>query len=75
MIKEEIKEMINKELPLVDTDSNQLFAELDSLGVTMIMMMLSDKYMIQIDSNDATPRNFRSIDSLAEMVKNKINIK
>lgn len=72
MIKKEITEMISRELPLVDINSDQLFAELDSLGVTMIMMMLSDKYKIMIDSNDVTPRNFKSVDSLAELVKIKM---
>lgn len=74
-IEEEIKCIIKKELPLVNTDSVFLFSELDSLGITMIMMILSDKYNIQIDAEDATPRNFKDIHSLASMVINKMEIK
>ena len=40
--KEHIKELLEDALPLVDFDSDFLFSELDSLGVTTILMVLSD---------------------------------
>lgn len=42
-------------LPLVDFDSDFLFSELDSLGVTTILMILSDAYGIRLEATDATP--------------------
>ncbi len=60
-------------LPLVDFDADFLFSELDSLGVTSILMLLSDEYGIKLDATDATPRNFKSLDSLVDLVQQKLN--
>ena len=59
-------------LPLVDFDSDFLFAELDSLGVTTILMLLSDKFGIQLEASDATPRNLKTLDSIVAMVEAKV---
>ena len=72
-MKEEIIELLEEALPIVNLDSDFLFSELASLGVVSIMMVLSEKYGIQLDSRDATPKNFRNIDSLVAMVRNKLN--
>lgn len=64
--------MLEEALPLVNFDADFLFSELDSLGITTILMLLSDKYGIELDHSDVTPRNFKSIDSLVEMVKSKL---
>ena len=71
-MKEKIKTILEDALPLVDFDSEFLMAELDSLDVTTIMMLLSDKFNIQVDATDATPANFKSLDTLAEMVQRKM---
>jgi acyl carrier protein len=65
--------MLEEALPLVDFDSDFLFSELDSLGVTTILMLLSDAYGITLDATDATPRNLRSLDSLVALVESKWN--
>lgn len=74
-----MKEIIRKELeevlPLVDLDSDFLFQELDSLGITTILMTLSDMYDIELDHSDVTPKNFKTLDSIVEMVKKKIEMK
>ncbi len=70
-MRERIKQLIEEALPLVDTEADFLLSELDSLGVTSILMMLSEEYGIKLDSTDATPRNFRSLDSLVAMVEAK----
>jgi acyl carrier protein len=72
-MKEKIRQMLEEALPLVDFDSDFLFSELDSLGVTTILMLLSDAYGITLDATDATPRNLRSLDSLARLVESKLN--
>ena len=56
---------------MVDLDSDFLFAELDSLGVTSILMTLSANYGIELEAEDATPKNLRNLDSIVEMVKSK----
>ena len=71
-MKAHIRQLLEDALPLADFDSDFLFSELDSLGVVSIMMVLSEKYGIQLDSRDATPKNFRNIDSLVAMVRNKL---
>jgi acyl carrier protein len=71
-MKERIRQLLEEALPLVDFDCDFLFSELDSLGVTTILMLLSDEYGIHLDATDATPRNLRSLDSIVEMVKSKL---
>lgn len=74
-MKEKIRTILEVALPLVNFDSDFLFGELDSLGVTTILMMLSDEYGITLDSTDVTPRNFKSVDSLCEMIEKKLKAK
>ena len=70
-MKENIRKILEEALPLVDLDSDFLFNELDSLGITTILMLLSDEYQIKLESSDVTPRNFRDLDSLVAMVEKK----
>lgn len=70
-MKEIIRKKLEAVLPLVDLDSDFLFQELDSLGITTILMTLSDMYEIELDHSDVTPKNFRTLDSIVEMVKRK----
>lgn len=70
-MKENIRKILEEALPLVDLDSDFLFNELDSLGITNILMLLSDEYQIKLESSDVTPRNFRNLDSLVAMVEKK----
>lgn len=71
-MKEEIRQMLEESLPLVDFDSEFLLGELDSLGVTTIFMLLSEKYGIKLESSDITPRNLKNLDSLVKLVQLKI---
>lgn len=70
-MKENIRKILEEALPLVDLDSDFLFNELDSLGITTILMLLSDEYQIKLESSDVTPRNFHNLDSLVAMVEKK----
>ena len=70
-MKENIRKILEEALRLVDLDSDFLFNELDSLGITTILMLLSDEYQIKLESSDVTPRNFRNLDSLVAMVEKK----
>ncbi len=71
-MKEKIRIMLEEALPLVDFDSDFLFSELDSLGVTTILMMLSDEYGIELDEKDATPKNLKTLDSIVALVEKKL---
>lgn len=71
-MKEEIRALLEEALPLADFDSDCLFAELDSLGVTTILMALSERYGISLDRKDATPHNLKNLDSLTAMVERKL---
>lgn len=71
-MKEIIRQALENVLPLVDLDSDFLFQELDSLGITTILMTLSDMYGIELNHSDVTPKNFRTLDSLVAMVHKKI---
>lgn len=71
-MKERIRQILEEALPLVDLDSDFLFNELDSLGITTILMLLSDEYKVSLESSDVTPRNFRSLDSIVALVEGKL---
>jgi len=71
-MKEKIRTILEENLPLVDVDSDFLFAELSSLDITTIMMMLSDEFHITLGADDVTPRNFRSLDSIVALVESKL---
>ena len=72
-MKEIIRTMLEDALPLVDFDSDFLFSELDSLGVTTILMMLSDEFNIKLDASDATPKNLKTLDSIVALVESKLS--
>ena len=74
-MKEKIKSLLEAALPLVDLDSDFLFAELDSLGVTTILMTLASEFGITLEASDATPRNLKNLDSIVAMVEQKLEIK
>ena len=71
-MKEKIRKMLEEALPLVAFDSEFLFSELDSLGVTTILMMLSDEFGVKLESTDATPKNLKSLDSIVALVEKKL---
>ncbi len=74
-MKEEIKILLEDALPLVDFDSDFIFTELDSLGITSLLMLLSEHYGIQLDRRDATPKNLKNLDSIVKMVEGKLKEK
>lgn len=74
-MKERIKELLEEMLPLTDLESDFLFSELDSLGVTTILMTLSAEFSIELEAKDATPKNLRTLDSIVQMVEQKLKEK
>ncbi|MBQ0057268.1 MAG: acyl carrier protein [Bacteroidales bacterium] len=72
-MKEKIYKILEDALPLVDLESERLYDELDSLGVTTILMELSEAFGIELDSRDATPKNLQSLDSLVRLVEKKLS--
>ena len=72
-MKEEILKLLEDALPLVDFNSDFLLGELDSLGVTTIIMLLSEKYGIKLEASDITPRNLKDLDSLVRLVQLRID--
>ncbi|MBR6087518.1 MAG: acyl carrier protein [Prevotella sp.] len=71
-MKQRIRQIMEENLPLIDVDADFLFAELSSLDITSLMMLLSEEYHVTLESSDVTPRNFRSLDSIVNMVKSKM---
>ena len=72
-MKEKIRLLLEDALPLVDLDSDFLFADLDSLGVTTILMILSSEFGIELEATDATPKNLKNLDSIVAMVQSKLH--
>ena len=69
---DKIMKILEDVVPLVDFDSDFLFSELDSLGVTTILMTLSDEFGIKLESTDATPKNLKTLDSIVALVEKKL---
>ena len=74
-MKQRILTLLENELPTVDWTSQFLFSEMDSLAVTTVLAILSDQFKIQLTSEDATPKNFMTIDSLVNLVEPKLKEK
>ncbi len=74
-MKEKICKLLEDQLPLVDLESERLYDELDSLGVTTILMTLSEEFGIELDTRDATPKNLKNLDSLVALVEKKLAAK
>lgn len=74
-MKQRIRELLEGILPLIDLDSDFLFSELDSLGVTLILMTLSQEYDIELEAWDATPKNLKNLDAIVKMVEDKLAAK
>ncbi len=74
-MRENIKKLLEDLLPLVDLESDFLFSDLDSLGVTTILMTLSAEYGIELEAKDATPKNLKTLDSIVAMVEEKLKEK
>ncbi|MCQ2212991.1 MAG: phosphopantetheine-binding protein [Bacteroidaceae bacterium] len=72
-MKQHILSLLSEALPAVDFESDFLFSELDSLGVTTILMILSMEYKIPLKATDATPKNLKTLDSIVAMVESKLS--
>ena len=68
-LREEIKGMLETELPLIDFNTDHLYQQLDSLSTTYIIQLLTDKYGVRIELPQISPRNFSSVDSITELVE------
>ena len=71
-MKQKILNLLEDNLPTVDWSSDFLFSEMDSLAVTTVLAILSDEFKIQLDSEDATPKNFMTIVSRVNLVESKL---
>ncbi|MBR0037211.1 MAG: acyl carrier protein [Bacteroidales bacterium] len=74
-MKQKIYKLLEDQLPLVDLDSDRLYDDLDSLGVTTILMTLSEEFDIELDTRDATPKNLQNLDALVCLVEKKLAAK
>lgn len=74
-MKANILSLLTDALPAVDFESDFLFSELDSLGIATIIVLLAKEYNISLDATDATPKNFKTIDAIVNMVASKIEQK
>ena len=70
-MRQRIKQLLEEAIPYVDFDGDFLFAEMDSLGVTTVLMILSEEFGIELSAADATPRNLKSLDSIVALVEVK----
>ena len=70
-MRQRIKQLLEEAIPYVDFDGDFLFVEMDSLGVTTVLMILSGEFGIELSAADATPRNLKSLDSIVALVEAK----
>ena len=70
-MRQRIKQLLEEAIPYVDFDGDFLFAEMDSLGVTTVLMILSEEFGIELSAAEATPRNLKSLDSIVALVEAK----
>lgn len=74
-MKEHILSLLSEALPAVDFNSDFLFAELDSIGVATLVVILSHEYNISLSATDMNPKNLKSLDAIVKMVESKLAAK
>ncbi len=74
-MREQIKSLLTEAVPSVNLESDFLFAELDSLGIVTIIMILSKEYELSLGPTDITPKNFKTLDSIVNLVQTKLSAK
>lgn len=74
-MKANILSLLTDALPAVDFKSDFLFSELDSLGIATVIVLLAKEYNISLEATDVTPKNFKTIDAIVNMVASKIEQK
>ena len=73
-MEQHIRQLLGDALPAADLNADFLFTELDSLGIATILYVLSQEYDILLDAEDVTPRNFKNLASITEMVRRKLSL-
>ena len=72
-VRQLVTEIVGEEALVGADDDEPLFERrlLDSLNLVTIMAAMEERFNIQIASEDLTPDNFRSIDSMTQFVSVK----
>ena len=75
-IQNELLTYLNQQTALdepLDVDSDLLERELlDSLLIEDVSLHIESRYSVRLDAEDVSPRNFRSIERLADLVRTKL---
>lgn len=70
--------LVNQSNQPIDADelasSSDLLEEglLDSLSLMVLVEFLTERYSIEFDADEVTPRNFKSLETIATLVDGKV---
>lgn len=70
-MKDEILDLLNEINPDADFENSEDFIDealIDSYGMIELVEALEDKYEIEIDGMDIIPENFKSLETICELV-------
>jgi acyl carrier protein len=69
--------LLREEVPDIDYSKSETMADdglLDSLALTSILGALSSEFDVEIPYDQITPENFNSIKTIAELMRNLVEI-
>ena len=76
-LEERVRRVLRDEVPGVDYSKSDTMADdglLDSLSLTSILGALSGEFDIEIPYDQITPANFNSIKTIADLMRNLLEI-
>lgn len=76
-LEKRIMRLLREEVPDIDYSKSETMADdglLDSLALTSILGALSSEFDVEIPYDQITPENFNSIKTIAELVRNLVEI-
>lgn len=71
IIRDFLAELVRKDIPIGDDNSLVATKMLDSLGVAELIVSLENHYKVTFDSDDLTPDNLDSINTIASFLERK----
>lgn len=76
-LEKRIMRLLREEVPDIDYSKSETMADdgfLDSLALTSILGALSSEFDVEIPYDQITPENFNSIKTIAELMRNLVEI-
>lgn len=73
IIEKELGDELKKSVIGIGGDEDLYDYGIDSLNIIKVVLAIETKYDIEFDDDEMNMENFRSVQNIAKMIKNKLN--